>query len=143
VIVPGATGYLDTNYAGKVAAACCALREKDLAFVHVEAPDEVSHEGNLDLKIQAIEAFDTRVVGPLLEVGATLPRSRVLLITDHLTPIRLKTHARGLVPFAIADFTGRRHTEKRLFSERSAAETGLIVRPGYELMETFIRGKLQ
>jgi 2,3-bisphosphoglycerate-independent phosphoglycerate mutase len=142
VIVPGATGYLDTNYSGKVAAACRALNEKDLAFVHVEAPDETSHEGNLDLKIEAIEALDTRVVGPLLEVCATLPRSWVLLITDHLTPIRLKTHTRGLVPFAISDFTGRRHTDKRGFSERSAAATGLIVRPGYELMEKFVTGSL-
>jgi 2,3-bisphosphoglycerate-independent phosphoglycerate mutase len=143
VIVPGATGYLDTNYAGKVAAACRALEDKDLAFVHVEAPDEASHEGNLDLKIEAIEAFDTRVVGPLLETCATLPQARVLLITDHLTPIRIKTHARGLVPFAVFDFAGRRQKEQRGYSERSAAAAGLIVRPGYELMEKFIRGCLQ
>jgi len=143
VIVPGATGYLDTNYAGKVAAACRALEYEDLAFVHVEAPDEASHEGNLDLKIEAIEAFDTRVVNPLLEACATLPQARVLLITDHLTPIRIKTHARGLVPFAIFDFARRRQREQRGYSERSAAATGLIVRPGYELMEKFIRGSLQ
>lgn len=142
VIVPGATGYLDTNYAGKVAAACRALEEKDLAFVHVEAPDEASHEGKLDLKIEAIEAFDTRVVGPLLEACAALPRSRVLLVTDHLTPIRIRTHARGLVPFAVFDHPGRREREQRGFSERSAAATELIVRPGYGLMEKFIRGKL-
>jgi 2,3-bisphosphoglycerate-independent phosphoglycerate mutase len=67
----------------------------------------------------------------------------VLLITDHLTPIRIKTHARGLVPFAVLDFAGRRQGEQRGYSERSAAATGLIVRPGYELMEKFIRGSLQ
>ena len=143
VIVPGATGYLDTNYAGKVAAACRALEYEDLAFVHVEAPDEASHEGNLDLKIEAIVAFDTRVVNPLLEACATLPQARVLVITDHLTPIRIKTHARGLVPFAIFDFARRRQREQRGYSERSAAATGLILRPGYELMEKFIRGSLQ
>jgi 2,3-bisphosphoglycerate-independent phosphoglycerate mutase len=142
VIVPGATGYLDTNYAGKVAAACRALAEKDLAFVHVEAPDEASHEGKLDLKIEAIEAFDTRVVGPLLEACAALPQSRVLLVTDHLTPIRVKTHTRGLVPFAVLDVPSRRKTEGRGFSERSAAATGLIVRPGHELMEKFVGGEL-
>lgn len=142
VIVPGATGYLDTNYAGKVAAACRALAEKNLAFVHVEAPDEASHEGKLDLKIEAIEAFDTRVVGPLLETSATLAQARVLLVTDHLTPIRIRTHARGLVPFAVFEHPGRRKTEGRGFSERSAAATGLIVKPGYELMEKFIRGSL-
>lgn len=142
VIVPGATGYLDTNYAGKVAAACRALAEKNLAFVHVEAPDEASHEGKLDLKIEAVEAFDTRVVGPLLETSATLAQARVLLVTDHLTPIRIRTHARGLVPFAVFEHPGRRKTEGRGFSERSAAATGLIVKPGYELMEKFIRGSL-
>jgi 2,3-bisphosphoglycerate-independent phosphoglycerate mutase len=142
VIVPGATGYLDTNYAGKVAAACRGLAEKNLAFVHVEAPDEASHEGKLNLKIEAIEAFDARVVGPLLEAGAALPRSRVLLVTDHLTPIRIKTHARGLVPFAVLDVPGRRKRKPRGFSERSAAAAGLIVRPGHELMEKFINGTL-
>jgi len=142
VVVPGATGYLDTNYAGKVTDALRALGEKDLAFVHVEAPDEASHEGKLLLKIEAIEAFDARVVGPLLDGCGVLGNVRVLLITDHLTPIRIRTHARGLVPFAVCDVPGRQESEQRGFSERDAAATGFIVRPGHGLMEKFIRGNL-
>lgn len=142
VLVPGATGYLDTNYAGKVGAAWRSLKEKDLAFVHVEAPDEASHEGKLDFKIAAIEAFDAQVVGPLLEACGALDCARVLLITDHLTPIRIRTHARGLVPFAFYDLPSRQRPEQRGFSEGSAAATGLVVRPGYKLMEKFIKGSL-
>ena len=67
ILVPGATGYLDTNYQGKVDAALAALHERDLAFVHVEAPDEAGHKGELKLKLQAIEDFDAKVVGPLLQ----------------------------------------------------------------------------
>ncbi len=141
-IVPGATGYLDTNYAGKVAQALRALEEKDLAFVHVEAPDEASHEGKLLLKIEAIEAFDARVVGPLLDGCVALGSARVLLITDHLTPVRIRTHARGLVPFAVCDVPPRQEPRQRGFSERDAAATGLVVRPGHGLMEKFIKGSL-
>jgi 2,3-bisphosphoglycerate-independent phosphoglycerate mutase len=141
-IVPGATGYLDTNYAGKVAQALWALKDKDLAFVHVEAPDEASHEGKLPVKIEAIEAFDGRVVGPLLDGCGVLGSVRVLLITDHLTPIRTRTHARGLVPFAVCDIPPRQAPRPRGFSEREAAATGLVVRPGHGLMERFIKGSL-
>jgi 2,3-bisphosphoglycerate-independent phosphoglycerate mutase len=142
VIVPGATGYLDTNYGGKVAEALRALERRDLAFVHVEAPDEASHEGKLLLKLEAIEAFDARVVGPLLDGCGLLGRVRVLLITDHLTPLRIRTHARGLVPFAVCDFPTRQEPRPRGFSEREAEATGLVVRPGHGLMERFIRGDL-
>jgi 2,3-bisphosphoglycerate-independent phosphoglycerate mutase len=142
VIVPGATGYLDTNYAGKVAEALRALEDRDLAFVHVEAPDEASHEGKLLLKLEAIEAFDARVVGPLLKGCGVLGSVRVLLITDHLTPFRIRTHARGLVPFAVCDVPARQEPRQRGFSEREATATGFVVRPGHGLMEKFIRGNL-
>ncbi len=142
VSVPGATGYLDTNYAGKVAAAMEAFQERDLVYLHVEAPDEASHEGNLRLKIEAIEAFDSKVVGPVLEECLNMERMRVMVITDHLTPVRLRTHARGLVPFAVADLSGRQAEPRRGFSEKSAAETGLIITPGHTLMEAFIKGDL-
>jgi 2,3-bisphosphoglycerate-independent phosphoglycerate mutase len=142
VTVPGATGYLDTNYGGKVAEALRALEKRDLAFVHVEAPDEASHEGKLLLKVEAIEAFDARVVGPLLEGCGLLGSLRVLLITDHLTPVRIRTHARGLVPFAVCDLPARQEPRPRGFSEREAAATGLVVRPGHGLMEKFIGGDL-
>ena len=138
--VPGATGYLDTNYKGKVVAALNALQEKDFVYLHVEAPDEASHEGNLGLKIEAIEAFDANVVGPLLEECRNMFDLRIMVITDHLTPIRTRTHARGLVPFAVCDFPAGPDMSRRGFSENSAVETGLIVKPGHKLMEKFITG---
>ncbi|MBW1981029.1 MAG: cofactor-independent phosphoglycerate mutase [Deltaproteobacteria bacterium] len=143
VAVEGATGYLDTNYQGKVDAAKKALAEKDLVFLHVEAPDEVSHEGRLDLKLQAIEAFDEQVVGPLLEAGGQIQPLRLLLITDHLTPIRSRTHARGLVPFVIADLPLGEQQCSRSFCERSGRHSNMLVKPGFSLMEAFIRGSLR
>ena len=138
--VPGATGYLDTNYKGKVLAALNALEDKDFVYLHVEAPDEASHEGNLGLKIEAIEAFDANVVGPIVEECTHWPQLRIMIITDHLTPIRTRTHARGLVPFATCDFPAGQVISERGFSERSAAETGLVVKPGHTLMSRFIKG---
>jgi len=140
VSVPGATGYLDTNYKGKVAAALDALQDKDFVYLHVEAPDEASHEGDLGLKIEAIEAFDANVVGPILEACIQLPDTRVMVITDHLTPIRTRTHAKGLVPFAVCDSFAGRVNNRRGFSEGSAAGTGLVVKPGHMLMDRFIKG---
>jgi 2,3-bisphosphoglycerate-independent phosphoglycerate mutase len=140
ISVPGATGYVDTNYKGKVDAALAALEDKDFVYLHVEAPDEASHEGNLGLKIEAIEAFDANVVGPILEARNQLSDARVMVITDHLTPIRTRTHAKGLVPFAVCDFPADPAISQRGYSEGSAAETGLIVKPGHMLMERFIQG---
>jgi 2,3-bisphosphoglycerate-independent phosphoglycerate mutase len=140
--VPGATGYLDTNYKGKVAAALSALQDKDFVYLHVEAPDEASHQGDLGLKIEAIEAFDANVVGPILEECRNWPDLRIMVVTDHLTPIRTRTHAKGLVPFAVCNFPAGPVISERGFSERSGAETGLVVRPGHMLMERFIKGEL-
>ncbi|MCG6916068.1 MAG: cofactor-independent phosphoglycerate mutase [Deltaproteobacteria bacterium] len=138
--VPGATGYLDTNYKGKVSAALDALQDKDFVYLHVEAPDEASHEGNLRLKIEAIEAFDAKVVGPIIEECSNLPHLRIMVITDHLTPIRTRTHAKGLVPFAVCDFPAGPVISRRWFAETSAAGTGLVIKPGHMLMDRFIKG---
>ncbi len=101
--VAGATGNIDTNYEGKVEAALRALKHLDFVYLHVEAPDEMGHEGEIDLKVKAIELFDERVVGPVIE---GLEKSgqdwRVLLLPDHATPISIKTHSRDPVPFTIA-----------------------------------------
>jgi 2,3-bisphosphoglycerate-independent phosphoglycerate mutase len=142
VSVPGATGYLDTNYGGKVAAAVEALQERDLVYLHVEAPDEASHEGNLELKMEAIEAFDSELVGAALAACRSMDRIRVMVITDHLTPIEIRTHARGFVPFAVCDLPGGQAGPQRGFCEKSAAGTGLIIKPGHTLMEAFITGSI-
>jgi 2,3-bisphosphoglycerate-independent phosphoglycerate mutase len=101
--VAGATGTIDTNYEGKVQAALQALKELDFVYLHIEAPDEAGHEGEIEMKVKAIELFDERVVGPVVE---GLERSgedwRVLLMPDHATPISLKTHSCDPVPFTMA-----------------------------------------
>ncbi|MDA8388291.1 MAG: cofactor-independent phosphoglycerate mutase [Nitrospiraceae bacterium] len=102
--VPGATGYLDTNYAGKAEYAMRALREgADLVYIHVEAPDEASHEGSLEHKIKAIEDFDALLVGAVMKGMKEFGRFRALLMPDHATPLLLRTHSRDPVPFVIYD----------------------------------------
>lgn len=102
--VPGATGYLDTNYAGKVQAALDLLRRHDFAFLHVEAPDECGHAGNLALKLQAIEAFDREVVGPAWRGLEVMGQPyRLLLCTDHRTPVSVRNHTTEPVPLAVLD----------------------------------------
>jgi 2,3-bisphosphoglycerate-independent phosphoglycerate mutase len=102
IYVPGATGNIDTNYEGKVQATLEALKSCDFVYLHIEAPDEAGHEGNIELKVQAIELFDEKVVGPVIE---GLEKSgedwRVLVMPDHATPISIKTHSCDPVPFAI------------------------------------------
>jgi 2,3-bisphosphoglycerate-independent phosphoglycerate mutase len=102
--VEGATGYIDTNYEGKAAAALEALETQDFVFVHLEAPDEAGHQGRLDHKIQAIEDFDQRIVAPI--VAALRQRHqpfRVVVTMDHFTPLSLQTHTAEPVPALIYD----------------------------------------
>ncbi|MDD5153529.1 MAG: cofactor-independent phosphoglycerate mutase [Desulfovibrionales bacterium] len=139
IAVPGATGYLDTNYQGKAEYALAALKEKDLVVVHVEAPDEASHGGNLEEKIKAIENFDRKVVQVVVDGLAEFGEHRILLVTDHYTPISIKTHVGEPVPFVIFSSNRRGRTREAGFNEVSAKETGLFIREGFKLMERFIR----
>lgn len=100
-IVAGATGYLGTNYAGKVSAAIEALEEQDFVYLHVEAPDETGHEGDVAKKIQAIEEFDSNVVGKILEYQEQRGDLRIIVAPDHATPVGIKTHSGEAVPFAL------------------------------------------
>lgn len=142
VNVPGATGYLDTNYAGKVAYALSELSRKDFVYVHVEAPDEASHNGNLKEKIQAIEDFDQKIVGPICTGLRDFSDFRLLVLPDHPTPISLRTHAADPVPFVIFDAQDRekKASGNLAFDEISARQTGLFIKKGHELMEKFLRG---
>ena len=135
--IPGATGWIDTDYDAKVSAALAALDTHDLAYVHVEAPDEAAHQGRADLKIQAIEAFDQRVVAPCLAYHEAHPDSRILVAPDHFTPIATKTHAGGPVPFALcgAGLIPDRFTS---FSESQAARSGVLIEDGYALIEQIL-----
>lgn len=118
--VPGATGYLDTNYEGKVGAALETLKTKDLVFVHVEAPDETGHEGSIEKKMQAVEDFDSRVVAPILKhAEASVEPFTILVLPDHPTPISLKTHTRDPIPFAIYRTDKADPDETTAFNEES------------------------
>jgi len=100
--VPGATGLHDTNYEGKAAAVLAALQRVDFVYVHVEAPDEAGHEGNLDLKIRTIEDLDARLVGRIL-AGLEKTAAVIAVLPDHPTPVEQRIHVRDAVPFAIRD----------------------------------------
>lgn len=140
-IVPGATGYLGTNYAGKVAAAHDALSKEDFVFVHVEAPDETSHEGSLQKKIQAIEEFDKNIVGEVLKFRTEFPDLRILVLPDHATPVPLKTHHAGPVPFTVCG-AGVDADGSIAYCEKTA-EGKKKMYTGVTLFETFIRGKFE
>ncbi len=137
VDVPGATGYIDTNYRGKAEYGLHALFAggADFLFLHVEAPDESGHEGNIEHKIRAIEDIDKYVVGTLLAAFAERKQPfRLLVAPDHATPIALRTHREGPVPFLIFDST-REESGKLPYDERALPETRLIVEQGHRLIE--------
>jgi 2,3-bisphosphoglycerate-independent phosphoglycerate mutase len=144
--VPGATGFIDTNYQGKIdtnyqgkaSAAIQALDEYDLVFVHIEAPDEASHNGSAEQKKQAIEQIDKYIVGPVIEALQDYESWRILVMPDHPTPISSKAHSSEPVPFAMAgdNVSGILHTA---FSEANAAKSGFRIDNGFELMEYFLK----
>jgi len=135
--VPGATGYYDTNYEAKADYALRCLEKEDFVFVHVEAPDEASHNADLDQKIKAIENFDRLIVGPIKKRLCEQPAFRIMVLPDHLTPIQLRTHTAEPVPFAWCG-QGIRRDKAEVFSERDAARSNFQLSDGYQLMERFI-----
>lgn len=139
ITVEGATGYLDTNYAAKGAAAVNALDAYDLVLVHVEAPDEAGHLGDINQKRFAIERVDQHVVGPILEKLKTFPAWRMLVAPDHPTPVKKRVHTRTPPPFCLAG-TGVQAVLGRPFSESNAVESKWRVDPGHELFEYFLQG---
>ncbi len=138
--VPGATGYLDTNYQGKVEAALHALQQgDDLVYVHIEAPDEVGHEGNAQKKLRAIEDFDSKVVGPIVEGLRQFDEYSILLLPDHPTPVSLRRHIPDPVPFLIYRSGDAQIRPERAYSERAAQASGVAVSEAYRLMEQLVR----
>jgi 2,3-bisphosphoglycerate-independent phosphoglycerate mutase len=139
IYVEGATGYLNTNYRGKAEAALHVLKRLDFVFLHVEAPDEAGHAGNCKEKIEAIENFDHKVVGTVLEGLERFDDFRIMVVSDHLTPIPKRTHTGEPTPFAWAS---KRELERSgagaVFSEDSARKSGLLVEQGWNLMDQFV-----
>ena len=135
--VPGATGYLDTNYAGKGEAAIKALEDYDLVCVHIEAPDEASHEGRHDAKIEALEQIDKHIVGPLAEALADLGDHRILVTPDHPTFCSTKKHTHGMVPLTMAG-TGVAADSQQSYDEAAAEASGTRFEKGWDLMDIFV-----
>ena len=138
VSVPGATGYYDTNYQGKGEYAVNCLKDKDFVFVHVEAPDEAGHNGEVREKIRAIENFDKFVVGAVWRFLQGVGDYRVMVLADHATPIALRTHASDPAPFAMAGF-GVEHNGFDAYNEANARLSKVIFKSGARLTETLMK----
>ncbi|MDK2891935.1 cofactor-independent phosphoglycerate mutase [Methanohalophilus sp.] len=138
--VPGATGYIDTNYAGKVAFALKALENHDAVFVHVEAPDEAGHMGNIEAKIQAVEDFDGKIVGPILDGVESLDEDCIVLVLpDHPTPIALRTHTPESVPFVVWSTADIIRDEVVEYTEKSVANGCLGTVEGNDLIKLLMK----
>jgi len=134
VQVPGATGYLDTNYRGKAEYALRELDRKDFVLIHVEAPDEAGHNGNVEEKIKAIERIDREMLAPLLARVLEKEDLRILLLPDHPTPVAIRTHAQEPVPFVfypsppgLSPLPGGRYTEAHARSTGQSLPRGTML----------------
>ncbi len=137
--VAGATGYYDTNYEGKAEAALDILKRRDMVFVHVEAPDEAGHNGDIREKIRAIENFDSKITGRIIGELSDKVDYRVLILPDHPTPIKVRTHTADPVPFAIAG-NGIKPDEVTVFTEKAANAGSMFLEKGSDLMKLLLRG---
>ncbi len=135
--VPGATGYLDTNYRGKAEYAIEALKTSDFVYVHVEAPDEAGHGGLLQEKIEAIENFDRDVVGTILNNLDVVGDCQILVTPDHPTPIAKRTHTSDPVPYLLYDSRQDLASPAQSYSEAQAIKYGDVI-PGHQLIATMI-----
>ena len=139
--VPGANGSLHTNYEGKARAAVKAVLEEgaDFVYIHVEAPDEMGHQGSVENKIASIEFLDSRVVSVVKQkMDASGEDYRLLIMPDHPTPIRCRTHTSDPVPYILYDST-RQQKKIAGYSEKEAAATGIFVPEGYKLLDRLIQ----
>jgi 2,3-bisphosphoglycerate-independent phosphoglycerate mutase len=137
VDAPGVTDYLDNDYALQARLGLEALKTHDLVCVHVEAPDEASHEGWADAKVEALERIDRDIVGPLLDALPGFGDWRLLIAPDHRTPLRTRAHSYGAVPFAVAG-TSVAAGGAGAYDEDTAAAAGRSFDPGWRLMEWFL-----
>ena len=140
VNVPGATGGLETDYVGKAEAGVKALLEDgcDFVYIHVEAPDEMGHQGSIEKKIRAIESLDPKVVGVVKEMmDESGEPYRMLITPDHPTPIRCRTHTGDPVPFILFDSTAQQR-KISCYSEKEAAATGIYEPQGFRLIERLL-----
>lgn len=136
--VPGATGYFDTDYDAKAEYALNALDNHDLVFIHVEAPDEAGHAGDVEEKIKAIENIDYKIVRKLLDELPKFDNYAISILPDHLTPISVKTHTMEPVPYAMYSTNGNKDDASQ-YNEISAKRGSLGTIKGFKFMENFLR----
>lgn len=139
-LVEGANGGLHTNYSGKVEAAVKAVTKDgyDFTYIHVEAPDEMGHQGSMERKVQAIEYLDSEVIGPVVaQMEAAGEDFRLLVLPDHPTPIRVRTHTSDNVPYMLYDST--KHQEHTWdYNEEEGRKSGNFVAEGHRLIDKFL-----
>lgn len=136
--VPGATGYFDTDYRAKAQYGLRTLRQKDFVFIHVESTDEAGHMGEAKLKVRAIEDFDQKLLGTLLQ-GLSRDDVRLLLLPDHMTSTAIRTHTHDPVPFVVFG-SGIHPNGFSTFTEPEAAQSPVWISEGHSLMEKFLKG---
>lgn len=136
ISVPGATGYYDTNYKGKADYALDSLKEKDFVYIHIEAPDEAGHNGDVKAKIASIEAIDQHIVGTILNRFDPHDDVRILVYPDHPTPVKLRTHTNDPVPFVLYG-KGIASDGQTVYNEVSAKQTKVVFKDGEALMSRF------
>ena len=137
ITVPGATGFLDTDYGAKARYGLESLKARDFLLLHIEAPDEAGHMGRADLKVEAIERIDELIVGPMLRELPIFGHFRLLLMPDHATPSKLKTHSNEPVPFAMVkeDELRDKPGRARRYTEAEAGRTNVRVNAGHRLID--------
>lgn len=139
VDVDGATGYLDTNFDGKCKAAIEEFKNgADLVYVHVEAPDECGHRGEIENKVKAIEMIDEHILGPVVEFLKGYDDFAVLVCPDHPTPLSIRTHTSTHVPYLIYDSKNEINSGVKVFCEKEARETGNYIEKGFTMMNYFL-----
>ncbi|MBI5680738.1 MAG: cofactor-independent phosphoglycerate mutase [Methanobacterium sp.] len=139
--VPGATGYFDTNYDGKANYALNALNNHDLVFIHVEAPDEAGHAGDIQEKIKAIENIDSKIVGKLLDELPAFDDYAISILPDHATPIEVKTHTMDPIPYAMFSTKGD-NDDVSQYNEFSAKMGSLGTVEGHKFMKNFLENMI-
>ncbi len=140
--VVGATGYLDTNYAGKAAAALEALKQQDFVFVHVEAPDEAGHQGRIADKVRAIEDFDAKIVKPVFEGLQNMENSpdfRLVVCMDHYTPISIRTHSEQPVPVLLYDSRQQGEKSGLTYTEKNSVTSSLLLTSGKQFFNKLLQ----
>ena len=139
VDVEGATGYLDTNFDGKCKAAIEEFKKgADLVYIHVEAPDECGHRGEIENKVKAIEMIDEHILAPVVEFLRGYDDFAVLVCPDHPTPLSIRTHTSTPVPYLIYDSKNEIDSGVKVFCEKEARETGNYIEKGFTMMNYFL-----